>query len=94
LDPHAQLQLRAERSPLLKAIEDNTQAQDQANQLLQQQNQLLTQQKQDAQNAYNVLASNSGQIIKGLTDIISGQIGGKAGLGFMTPGYAGGGVRY
>jgi hypothetical protein len=47
-----------------------------------------------AQQAYNVSQSQYAVLAKAIADVSNGQIGGRVGLGFMTPGFAGGGVRY
>lgn len=79
------LSLRDAITQLNGSIEQNTQA-------------LLDLQKQQTanyQNLYNVSQSNYGILAKAIADVASGQIGGRVGLGFMTPGFAGsGGVRY
>jgi hypothetical protein len=64
---------------------------------MQQLNDQLEQQRQEtlkAQQAYNVSQSNYAVLSKAISDVANGGIGGRVGLGFMTPGFAGGGVRY
>lgn len=54
-----------------------------------------TQQLADEQTAIRKLAQTQGpQLVAGLAALLSGGIGGKVALGFQTPGFAGGGVRY
>jgi hypothetical protein len=50
--------------------------------------------KEQAQRAALVSQTQYGVLSKAIADVASGQIGGKVGLGFMTPGFAGGGSRY
>jgi hypothetical protein len=77
-----------------QALEDNTAALQAQNDLLAEQNDLLTQQRDDARRALNASEANYGTILKGLVDFMSGQIGGRVGLGFQSPGFAGGSARY
>jgi len=53
-----------------------------------------TQLAQEALTKYNVSQSQYGALAKAIADVASGQIGGRIGLGFMSPGFAGGGSRY
>jgi 3D (Asp-Asp-Asp) domain-containing protein len=71
-----------------------TEAMEQLNATLQAQNALLKQQREDIQKLYNVSQSQYGVLSKAIADVASGQIGGKVGMGFMSPGFAGGGTRY
>lgn len=54
------------------------------------------QQKQfaDIQRNYNVSQSQYSVLAKAIADVANGEIGGRVGLGFMSPGFSGGGVRY
>jgi hypothetical protein len=57
----------------------------------------LEQQRQEAlraQQAYNVSQSQYAILSKAISDVANGGIGGRVGLGFMTPGFAGSGARY
>ncbi len=61
---------------------------------LEQQLELQKQSKEDFQRLYNTSQAQYPVLVKAMADAISGEIGGKVGLGLMTPGYSGGGVRY
>lgn len=50
--------------------------------------------KEQAQRDLRLSQSQYGVLAKAVSDVANGGIGGKVGLGFMTPGFAGGGVRY
>lgn len=50
--------------------------------------------KLEAQRRANTSESNYATLAKAIGDIANGQIGGKVGLGFQTPSFAGGGKRY
>jgi|GEM_PF-5979220 len=76
--------------------DDQTQAQLQAEQLAQLQViadnlKILV---QNTQNKYNVSQSNLMVLKQAIADVASGQLGGKIGLGFQSPSYAGGTARY
>jgi hypothetical protein len=58
------------------------------------QNRLLAEQARNQERITRVAASQSDVLIKSLIDMINGGIGGKAGLGFETPSFAGGLSRY
>jgi hypothetical protein len=76
-----------------RAADDNTQAVKDNTAAIQEQNDLLKQQRDDLQRAYNVSQSQYGVLAKAITDVTSDQIGGRLGLGFMTPSFAGGVAR-
>ncbi len=48
----------------------------------------------ELQKNYNVSQSQYGTLAKAIADVASGEIGGRVGLGFMSPGFSGGGARY
>jgi SLT domain-containing protein len=76
---------------------DNTDAMNALNDTIKQLSDQLEQQRQEAlraQQAYNVSQSQYAVLSKAISDVANGGIGGRVGLGFMTPGFAGGGVRY
>lgn len=81
-----------------KAVMDNTQAIADLTQATEQntQQQLDAERaaKEDFQRLYNTSQAQYGTWVKGIADAMSGQIGGKAGLGSMTPSFAGSGARY
>jgi TP901 family phage tail tape measure protein len=78
------LGLRDSIEQLQGTVEQNTQA------MLD----LKRQQTEQYQKLYNVSQTELGQIKKWMADAVSTQVGGGVGLGFQTPGFAGGGSRY
>lgn len=77
-------QLTSSIDGLTSAVTDNTQT------LLD----LQTQSTQQFQALYNTSQAQYTVLMKGLADMVSGQIGGRVGLGFQTPSFAGSGARY
>jgi hypothetical protein len=67
------------------AVNDNTDATNQQNELLQQQNELLAQQLQNTQQLLNTSQAQYEPLKAALAAMVSGQIGGKVGLGFQSP---------
>lgn len=53
-----------------------------------------TKRTENVQRLYNTSQSNYGVLAKAIADVASGQLGGRMGLGFMIPGFSGGGARY
>jgi hypothetical protein len=77
-----------------QATKDNTAAIQDNTATLQEQNDLLKQQMQNQQNLYNVSQAQYGTLAQAIAAVVSGQIGGKVGLGFQTRSFAGGVARY
>lgn len=70
-----------------QTIQDNTEA-------LNTMNDLLKQQLTNTQQMLNVSQSQYGVLAQAITSVVSGQIGGKVGLGMASPSFAGGVARY
>jgi hypothetical protein len=71
-------QLREETEGNTQALQDNTAA-------LTEQNDLLKQQRDEARKLANTSQTQYGVLAQALADIVSGRIGGRLGLGFQTP---------
>jgi len=48
----------------------------------------------ELQKNVNVSQGQYATLAKAIADVANGELGGRVGLGFMSPGFAGGGVRY
>lgn len=77
-----------------KAQEEALKAQEALTAQLEQMNELLKQQNENTERALNVSQSQYGVLAKAISDVVSGQIGGRVGLGFQTPSVAGSTANY